>query len=138
MLPTVEEAVKLNRSLMSVNKHQHCVISQLRQDAASLRSQLVEARAAAQQAAGGGPHTLQERDQLNRLKVKVSTVSPPLLGLRSPSGVISRIRVISITIIIHAIMIMIMKLVARRSPRERDCSRRREEYGEGEVRPWNM
>ena len=109
----MEEAVKLNRSLMSVNKHQHCVISQLRQDAASLRSQLVEARAATQQAAGGGPHTLQERYQLSRLKVKVSTVSPPLLGLRSPSGVISRI------IILYVIIIM-MKLVARRFPQERD------------------
>ena len=73
----------------------------------------MEARAAAQQAAVGGPHTLQERDQLSRLKVKVSTVSSPLLGPRFPSGVISRI------IIIHVIIIM-MKLEARRFPQERD------------------
>ena len=77
-LSTVEEAVKLNRSLMSVNKHQQCVINQLRHDTASLRSQLVGARAAAQQGAGGGPETLQQRDQVNRLKVKVTTVRQPM------------------------------------------------------------
>ncbi|KAL8560817.1 hypothetical protein ACOMHN_032929 [Nucella lapillus] len=42
----VEEAVKLNRSLMSVSQHQQCVADTLRQQVTALRQQLVEARAA--------------------------------------------------------------------------------------------
>ncbi|XP_076456985.1 uncharacterized protein LOC143291168 [Babylonia areolata] len=59
----VEEAVKLNRTLMGVNKHQQCVIDHLRQEAMSLRVQLVEARAASQQETG---RSLQETQHLQQ------------------------------------------------------------------------
>ena len=69
--------MKLNVSLTAVNRHQQCVIGRLRHDTTSLTSQVVQARAAAQQGPGGGPEAQELRDQVNRLKVKVTTVRAP-------------------------------------------------------------
>ncbi|XP_070208194.1 uncharacterized protein [Littorina saxatilis] len=68
----VEEAVKLNRSLVSINKHQQCVINQLRHETSSLRSQVVEARAACRHGNGDVAEVQRLKDEVSSLAVKIS------------------------------------------------------------------
>nr|KAG5699937.1 hypothetical protein BaRGS_018236 [Batillaria attramentaria] len=70
----LEEASKLNTSLMHANRHQQCVIDQLRKDTDKLRSQLVKARAALQREPPDTIRLTEQQEEIHRLKLRLETM----------------------------------------------------------------